>query len=74
MGFDNIRMYRNGFWKSTVEFYDEITEDDEDIFEDEYSSKQREVRDKLLELFQCTDTELDESVDIFNYIILYNTF
>ena len=33
MEFDDTRMNKNGFQKSTVEFYGEITEDDEEIFE-----------------------------------------
>ena len=56
-------MYKNGFRKSTVEFDDEIIENDEDIFENEYSSKQREVPDELLELFQCIDIESNGSVN-----------
>ena len=66
MGVDNNRLYKNGFRKTTVKFYGEITENGEENFEEEYSSKQREVPDKLFELFQCTDIESDENVDSFN--------
>ena len=43
MEYNNTSMYKNSLRKSTVEFYGEITENGEEIFEDEYSSKQYEV-------------------------------
>ena len=51
MNFYNTRMYKNGFQKSTVEFYLEITENDEDIFEDK-QLKEAEILYEFLKLFQ----------------------
>ena len=51
---------KNGFRKSTVEFYVGIAENGEDIFENEYSSKQYETPGEFLELFQCTDIKSNE--------------
>jgi hypothetical protein len=57
---------KNGFRKSTVEFYGEITENDTESIEDEDNSNQREVPDELIEILDFTDIESDESFDGFN--------
>ena len=74
MGFDNTRMYKKYQSKITVEFYCEISNFKLQRIVKRfvkmniyiYSSRQHEVPDELLKLFQCTDIESDESIDSFN--------